>query len=97
MAMLGYATPATVLVLAMMPVIGMIDAGIAKAGLPLPLHRFERGDALRAHGAIPRHWRHAGRARARAFATNVDAVARIHGLGDLALAWRIHRPAIAPV
>lgn len=95
-AMLGYATPATVLVLAMLPVIGVIDSAIARLGLPFLFigssaallyalsARFLGIGATQANLALAR------------LPTNVDAVARIHGLGDLALAWRIHRPAIAP-
>ncbi len=96
MAMLGYATPATVLVLAMMPVIGLIDDGVAKVGLPF---LFIGSSAAMLYALTARFLgigaTQAGLALAR-LPTNVDAVARIHGLGDLALAWRIHRPAIAP-
>ncbi len=90
MAMLGYATPATVLVLAMMPVIGLIDDGVAKVGLPF---LFIGSSAAMLYTLTARFLgigaTQAGLALAR-LPTNVDAVARIHGLGDLALAWRIH-------
>ncbi|MCU0819571.1 MAG: iron ABC transporter permease [Beijerinckiaceae bacterium] len=96
LAMLGYAAPATVLVLAMMPVIGLIDSGVARAGLP---YLFIGSSAAMLYALTARFLgigaTQAGLALAR-LPTNVDAVARIHGLGDLALAWRIHRPAIAP-
>jgi len=95
-AMLGYATPATVLVLAMMPVIGLIDGGVARLGLPF---LFIGSSAAMLYALAARFLgigtTQANLALAR-LPTNVDAVARIHGLGDMALAWRIHRPAIAP-
>jgi iron(III) transport system permease protein len=96
LAMLGYATPATVLVLAMMPVIGLIDQGFARLGFTF---LFIGSSAAMLYALAARFLglgtTQAGLALAR-LPTNVDAVARIHGLGDLALAWRIHRPAIAP-
>ncbi|CAN1558468.1 ThiP ABC-type Fe3+ transport system, permease component [Rhabdaerophilaceae bacterium] len=96
LAMLGYATPGTVLVLAILPVLTFFDDALAAFALPALFTgssiaivyalsvRFLGLGAVQASLALAR------------LPLNVDAVARIHGLGDLKLAWQIHRPAIHP-
>lgn len=92
--MLGYATPGTVLALAVLPVIRVGDSLFGWMGLALTATTFVVLYALsirflgiatgQAHIALQR------------LPMNVDAVARIHGLHDLGLAMRVHLPTLAP-
>lgn len=94
--MLGYATPGTVLVLAIMPVLGAFDDALVTIGLPA---LFIGANAAVIYALSVRFLglgtAQAGLALAR-LPTNVDAVARVHGYGDWRLATRIHWPAITP-
>jgi iron(III) transport system permease protein len=94
--MLGYATPGTVLVLAIMPVLGAFDDVLVKIGLPA---LFIGANAAVVYALSTRFLgigtSQAGLALAR-LPANVDAVARVHGYGDIRLATRIHWPAIQP-
>jgi iron(III) transport system permease protein len=94
--MLGYATPGTVLVLAIMPVLSAFDDTLVRIGLPA---LFIGANAAVIYALSVRFLglgtAQAGLALAR-LPTNVDAVARVHGYGDLRLATRIHWPAILP-
>ncbi|MGL5448200.1 MAG: ABC transporter permease [Rhabdaerophilum sp.] len=94
--MVGYATPGTVLVLAIMPVFGAFDDALVKIGLPA---LFIGANAAVIYALSVRFLglgtAQAGLALAR-LPTNVDAVARVHGYGDIRLATRIHWPAITP-
>jgi iron(III) transport system permease protein len=94
--MLGYATPGTVLVLAIMPVLGTFDDVLVKIGLPAVFI----GANLAVIYALSARFlgigtTQAGLALAR-LPANVDAVARVHGYGDIRLAARIHWPVIQP-
>lgn len=94
--MLGYATPGTVLVLAIMPVLATFDDALVKVGLPA---LFIGANAAVIYALSTRFLgigtTQAGLALAR-LPANVDAVARVHGYGDIRLATRIHWPAIQP-
>jgi len=93
---LGYATPGTVLALAILPVIRVSDDVLAAIGIGALLTasstvmlyalsvRFLGIGVTQAGVALQRLPR------------NVDAVARVHGMHDLALALRIHLPVMAP-
>jgi iron(III) transport system permease protein len=94
--MLGYATPGTVLVLAIMPVLGTFDDMLVGIGLPALFI----GANLAVIYALSARFLGIGTTQASLalarLPANVDAVARVHGYGDIRLAWRIHWPVILP-
>jgi iron(III) transport system permease protein len=94
--LIGYATPGTVLVLAMMPVLGSLDDAASRVVLPVLF----TGSMLAVIYALSVRFLGLGVSQAalalNRLPLNVDAVARIHGLSDGQLAWRIHWPAIRP-
>lgn len=95
-AALGYATPGTVLALAVLPVIRTGDDLFAMLGI---------GTVLTATTgvvvyALATRFLGIGVAQGRTalarLPLNVDAVARVHGMGDFELATRVHLPVILP-
>lgn len=93
---LGYAVPGTVLVLSIFPVMRWADQLASAAGLSLALSGTLAGitfalvvrflgigvtQSMLALDRLPR---------------SIDWVARIHGMSDFRLAWRVHLPAMAP-
>jgi iron(III) transport system permease protein len=94
--LIGYATPGTVLVLAMMPVLGAVDGAASAIALPALF----TGSMLAVIYALSVRFLGLGVSQAalalNRLPLNVDAVARIHGLRDFELAWQIHWPAIRP-
>ena len=94
--MLGYATPGTVLVLTIMPLLAFYDDALAVLALPALF----TGSSLAIVYALSIRFLGLGSAQASLalarLPLNVDAVARIHGVNDFGLALRIHLPAIMP-
>ncbi|MCZ8374165.1 MAG: iron ABC transporter permease [Beijerinckiaceae bacterium] len=93
---LGYAVPGTVLVLSIFPVMRWVDALAGSVGLSLAVSGTLAGitfalmvrflgigvtQSMLALDRLPR---------------SIDWVARIHGMSDFRLAWRVHVPAMAP-
>lgn len=96
MAALGYAIPGTVLVLSIFPVMRAADDGLAALGVSWALSgtfaaivfalvvRFVGIGAGQAQLALRR------------LPQSIDWVARVHGMKDFRLAWRVHLPAMMP-
>jgi iron(III) transport system permease protein len=92
----GYAIPGTVLVLSLFPVFRAVDGVLDSAGLSLALS----GTLGAVIFALLVRFLGIGAGQARlalaGLPANIDHVARLHGMRDIALAFKVHLPAMLP-
>lgn len=96
LATIGYAVPGTILVLAILPVLGVADDLLEASGSALLIS----GSMAAIIYAMGVRFLGIGTSQARLaldrLPANVDHVARLHGFGDIRLGWRVHLPVMLP-
>jgi len=96
LANLGYALPGTVLVLAILPVLRWSEHGLGAFGVVILFS----GSAIGLVYALGVRFFGIGTAQAALalgrLPANVDAIARLHGMGDIRLALKVHWPVMRP-